>query len=344
MTFSGRFIANLLDVAAERGADRDALLGAVGLTLRQLQDETTRVEAEVYNAFVATAVRECGDPLFGLHAGERLNIAAAGLIAQIVQSCSSVRQALEMCCEFAMLGCRALPLEMHAEGDAVFLAMTPDPNWLEQSPAAVQQTLDGVLAFTLREYHMLVQFSRMPLEVRLSRPRPARVTEYERVFGCPTLFNCARDGMLFPRAMLEQPIHSANYELLQLLVDFARQKLAEIEQGDPLERRVRNAVLAMLHPRFPSVDQVAAHLNVSVRTLQRRLTERGLSFRTILDELRNDFALRYLRRADLPIAEVADLLNYSDSANFIRAFRRRHDVSPAQWRRGAGNAARDSRT
>ncbi len=333
MTFSGRFIANLLDVAVERGANRDILLGVAGLNAQVLQNEETRVETEVYNDFVAAAVRECDDPLFGLHAGERLNIAAAGVISQIVQSCSTVRQALEMCCEFAMLGCRALPLEMHAEGDAVFLSMTPDAKWLEQSAAAVRQTLDGVIAFTLREYHMLVQFSRMPLEVRLCRARPARVTEYERVFGCPTAFNSPQDGILFPRAMLDQAIHSANYELLHLLVDFARQKVAEIEQGDPVERRVRNAVLAMLHPRFPSVDQVAAHLNVSVRTLQRRLTERGLSFRVILDDLRNDFALRYLRRADLPIAEVADLLNYSDSANFIRAFRRRHDVSPSQWRR-----------
>ncbi len=333
MTFSGRFIANLLDVAVERGANRDILLGVVGLNAQQLQNEETRVETGIYNDFVATAVRECEDELFGLHAGERLNIAAAGVISQIVQSCSTVRQALEMCCEFAMLGCRALPLEMHEEGDAVFLSMTPDAQWLAQSAAAVRQTLDGVIAFTLREYQMLVQFSRMPLEVRLHRVRPAQVSEYERVFNCPVAFNSPRDGILFPRAMLDQTIHSANYELLHLLVDFARQKLAEIEQGDPIERRVRNAVLAMLHPRFPTIDQVAAHLNVSVRTLQRRLTERGLSFRSILDELRNDFALRYLRRVDLPIAEVADLLNYSDSANFIRAFRRRHDVSPSQWRR-----------
>ena len=66
---------------------------------------------------------------------------------------------------------------------------------------------------------------------------------------------------------------------------------------------------------------LAANLNLSVRTLQRRLKEEGLTYKNVLDELKLQFALDYLKNEALSIKEIAYLLDYAEPSSFIRGFK-----------------------
>jgi AraC-like DNA-binding protein len=81
------------------------------------------------------------------------------------------------------------------------------------------------------------------------------------------------------------------------------------------------------------MERVAARLGMPPRTLQRRLTVEGTSYNGLLDELRHELALRYLRQRELALAEVAFLLGFAEQSAFQRAFRRWTATSPAEWRR-----------
>jgi AraC-like DNA-binding protein len=90
-----------------------------------------------------------------------------------------------------------------------------------------------------------------------------------------------------------------------------------------------------LKDREPSQEEVAEILNVSARTLQRKLGDSGTTFKEILDETRHALALAYLS-APHSVSEITYLLGFSCTSSFTRAFRRWTGLSPSDWRaRGA---------
>jgi AraC-like DNA-binding protein len=97
---------------------------------------------------------------------------------------------------------------------------------------------------------------------------------------------------------------------------------------------VREALLVNL-ARPTSFNAVAKHLKIATRTLRRRLKEEDTSFRKLLDELRTQVAIKYLRDTDLTVEDIAQALDFSEAANFRHAFRRWTDGAPHQFRRVA---------
>ncbi len=81
------------------------------------------------------------------------------------------------------------------------------------------------------------------------------------------------------------------------------------------------------HERF-TISCVAAQLDVSVRTLQRRLQDCGLSFKALVDELRRSVAIQLVLAGEHAATEIAFMLGYSDQAHFTRAFKRRTGMPP----------------
>ncbi len=332
MTFSGRFLYDMIDFASFQGLDRAALLDICGLPVEELYKEDCRVTAEVYNRVVETCIKWSGNEYFGLHLGEFLNLSAAGLISQITQTSRTVKEALEFCCEFASLGCRALPMELEERENDYRLSFTPDELWWQDSPVAVRQTVDGMVAFALREFHTLTRQLYFPVDIHYFGPAPSGAEEYQRVFNCPVRFEQEGFAVFFEKAQIELPILTSNYDLLRVLVAHAEEKVRQIQQDEGYYGIVRKSILHLVKPEFPSVQQVAANLNISTRTLQRRLQQEGHTYQQILDNLRREFAMKYLKNPDLSIKEIAYLLSYADATTFIRSFRRWTNQSPQQYR------------
>ena len=104
-----------------------------------------------------------------------------------------------------------------------------------------------------------------------------------------------------------------------------------------LTGKVRQALMVNLM-RVMSFDDVAKSLNMSARTLRRKLREENTSFRKLVDELRMDMAIKYLRDTGLTVEEIAEALGFSDAANFRHAFRRWTKAAPHEFRGIAGRA------
>jgi AraC-like DNA-binding protein len=80
------------------------------------------------------------------------------------------------------------------------------------------------------------------------------------------------------------------------------------------------------------MQDIAAELHISSRTLQRRLQDAGYSFHQVLEEARRLLARHYLNHSLLELNETAYLLGYEDANSFVRAFRTWEGVPPAHWR------------
>lgn len=332
MQFRARFIGNIIQFAGQQGADRRLLLELVDNDLEGLMDENLMYPANTYNQVIEKAVELTGDPCFGLHLGESLSLSAAGLIVQIAQSSRTVKEALSYMVEFANLGCSALPFSLLEQKEEWELSIQPNPLWQEQSPASVRHTMDGMIIFTIREFHTLTRQKYFPLRIHFTRSRPERFMEYERLLHCPVRYEQELDAIYLDKDQVAEPVVTNDYQLLKILVKYAEEKLQQLQLEQGFKTVVKQAILGQANPSFPTVEQVAMNLNLSTRTLQRRLSDEGYSFKSLLDELRRDLALDYLGNPSLSVKQIAYLLDYAEPSSFIRSFKRWEGISPSNYR------------
>ncbi len=107
--------------------------------------------------------------------------------------------------------------------------------------------------------------------------------------------------------------------------------LRDMDAAGGLAGELRRMILGA-RGRFPGMSEAANRLNMSERTLRRRLADEGVSYRSIVDDVRGYLAREYLRDTPLSVADVASLLGFDDVANFRRAFRKWYGTSPSAFR------------
>jgi AraC-like DNA-binding protein len=136
---------------------------------------------------------------------------------------------------------------------------------------------------------------------------------------------------------IERTLDGGNPELARQNDAIAFQYLSQLER-DNIRGRVREVLTERLARGEPSQAQVAEILNTSARTLQRKLGEKGTTYKEILDETRKVLALAYLSAPRHTVSDVTYLLGFSAGSSFTRAFRRWTGQSPSDWRACAGTA------
>ncbi|MFG1494986.1 AraC family transcriptional regulator ligand-binding domain-containing protein [Saccharospirillum sp. HFRX-1] len=164
-------------------------------------------------------------------------------------------------------------------------------------------------------------------------PAPAVQQTYEDFFGCPVNFEASHTSVRFPQALLDVRLPHNDASLRTLLDRQAQALLQALPDSDNFDRALQHAMVRLLHEGQVSLKRVAAQLHVSVRTLQRRLAQRQLSWQTLLDRTREQLANHYLADASLTLSEIALLLGYSEHSAFSRAYRQWTGRTPAQVRR-----------
>lgn len=332
MKFRARFVAHIIQFAARQGASTKTLVGITGKSFAELQDDELMLDALTYNKIVEEAVAQTSNPLLGLHMGSALALSAAGLIVQITQSSRTIEEALHYMVAFNNLGCQSMPFQLEKMDKEWQLSIHPNSIWLSQSPIAVRHTMDGMLMFTLRQFQSLTHQRYQPLRVCLSYPQPIQIRDYEQLFRCSVRFNQPLSALYIDERQMQMPIATSDYQLLQLLVKYAEQKLQTLQQKASFANTVSQTIIQLATPQFPVIEQVAQNLNTSVRSLQRKLKIEDYTFKSLSDQLKQQLALDYLSNQSLSIKEIAYLLDYADASSFIRSFRRWKGISPEQYR------------
>jgi AraC-like DNA-binding protein len=171
------------------------------------------------------------------------------------------------------------------------------------------------------------------LAVDFVNPRPAHVRHYEDFFGGPVRFGRPSTRVVLSLRDLALPLRGADAALLALLDAQAEHMLQEVAAVSEPVGVWRQALVGLIRSGRTSLADLAHSLQMSPRSLQRRLGEQGHSFQTLLGQTRQQLAEAYLRDANVELAEVALLLGYSEQSAFTRAFRQWTGQAPLQWRR-----------
>jgi AraC-like DNA-binding protein len=156
------------------------------------------------------------------------------------------------------------------------------------------------------------------ISIKVARPYSSMFEGLHDFLGASITYDCDFDGVVFDNDIMTARLDRNPPESTPFL-ETTHDAIALIAKMLPYEH--------------PTRERVAKRLNISARTLQRRLNDWGVTFEELIDEYRRDRALRLLARADHTVLEIAYSLGYSDPAHFTRAFNRWTGVSPRVYRR-----------
>ena len=169
------------------------------------------------------------------------------------------------------------------------------------------------------------------LRVEFARPDANR-RSYEKHFGCPVRFGARHNKIYFRIEDINQPFITYNPDLLEVIAPRLEAELAEELAATSIKEQLKAVLKRSMAGRKPRVEDAAHEMRVSVRTLQRRLLDEGLTFQSLVEEARHEMAHHYLRQPALELIDTAYLLGYEDPNSFIRAFQKWEGTSPGQWR------------
>ncbi len=193
---------------------------------------------------------------------------------------------------------------------------------------------DATLAFILEMCRRSYGDDLTPLQVQLTRLEPMEAESLEAFFRCDVAYGCDENILIFSSDDLGRKLSSANPVVAAAMDDVIVDYLAKFDASD-IANKVRQIVASYLVHGEPDKQMIADELNMSARTLQRRLDEQQTSVKDIIDETRHQLALEYLSQDHLSIKEVAFSLGFNDASNFSRAFKRWQGMTPKAFRKAA---------
>lgn len=179
-----------------------------------------------------------------------------------------------------------------------------------------------------------------PTSVSFVFPAPPAETRqaYEAFFGCPVWFAKSHTCVSFPIHFLAMALPHSDPSMRNLLDRQARAMLLALPDSDSFDRALQQAMVRLMPEATVTLPRLAAELHMSVRTLQRRLAERRLTWRELLDRTREQLARHYLADPSLTLGDIALLLGFSEHSAFSRAYRRWTGTSPGKARKALGSA------
>jgi AraC-like DNA-binding protein len=310
----------------ELGIPPAAVLRHAGLPVDLFGQEKILVSTVELFAIYKGITELASDPVIGLKLGSEERTERYDPIAIAALCTRSFRDALERLARYKQLTCPE-KIEILEQADecsvrfAWLLAEEPEPAVL------VDACFAWVVAVARRGTGKEVHPKRIEFQRSATHPEI-----YEAHFQCPVKFRASQNLLVFRKEDLDRPFVTYNADLLAIVAPQLEAELAQQQAPQTTSERAKSALKRLLAGRRPGLADLARELGLSTRTLQRRLTEEGLSFQQLLQEARRELAQHYLLHSSLELNETAYLLGYEDANSFFRAFHFWEGKSPGEWR------------
>lgn len=259
-----------------------------------------------------------------------------GLLGFVTRHSPDVETALRNLVRYTHLHVRGAVTTLAVHGDLALLSFDVVLPHLE----ANDQTGDGSMAMFFNIMRALCGPDWQPIEVRFSHAQPEDVRPFRQLFRCPLFFDAEQNSIVFSSDWLRRSTLGDDPELrclVQRQID-----AVEATRHDDFPEQVRSVLRAALATGQAREDYVSAFFSMNSRTLRRRLSDSGVSFKELVDEVRYAIAQQMLEHSTMEVSQIAASLGYADASAFTRAFRRWSETTPALWRVEQMETARGS--
>jgi AraC-like DNA-binding protein len=269
-----------------------------------------------------------------LESPRTVSISDYGLLGYAMMSSATLEQAVQIAVKYHKLAGAMFELAFDVDGDEAVLRI----DHLLPGGRVGQYTVEELFAGISRLIGLLLGRDHKPSRILLNYQAPEYAEKHLQCFRCPVIFDQPSCQYRFSREELAESLAEADANTARTCEESCRKLLSQMEIEDDIISRICHLLLST-PGEFPKQDAVANKLSIGARTLRRRLNDLGTSYQRILDDVRRELAIEYLRTTNLTVQEIAELLGYSEVTNFRRAFLRWVELSPYQYRKQIGSPA-----
>lgn len=319
----------LLEAIAAAGGNFDVVLNAVHLDRRILGTPDHFMPTSTFAAILNESARVTHDDCFGLHLGERFDPRDIGPLVYVALNSPTIGAGIENVERYLHVYDSSAQWSCAVEGDRAYMRFA----LVALDVKDLRQSNEHGMAIILNTLRMMIGSHWAPLEVQFAHAAPEQIVEHHRIFRAPVLFGVDRNALVIERGLTEAPVPAADGKLYPIVKRYLDRAVKELPKEDSLLSAVRKAVAESMREGDPTLGRVAKKMGLSPRTLERRLEEHGMRFKTLMDDTRRRFAINYLEDREHTVTQVAFLLGYSEVSAFNRAFKRWTGSTPLKYRR-----------
>ncbi|MCC1497827.1 AraC family transcriptional regulator [Alcanivorax sp. 1008] len=323
---ASRYFAGVQQMLAERGVPVGSLLEGTSISEGLLGDAGGFIGLEDQDRFLANAIRLGANRQPGLALGRRLNISAHGSAGYAGLTAANARSALQVAVRFFPLISQLVQLSVTEDQEFASVQVTPLPGLSQRCEDFMIQTLFSSISL-MAGFLLGNQAASLRLEMP-GEPDDAILAGLAEVRD-GLRFGCSGYRIRIPLAILDTPFALADAAAHHQAITRCEQELSALEARRSISARLYQQLL-LSEEAIPSLEQLAEQMQMSSRTLHRRLEAEGQRFRDLANSARMSKAAQLLDQG-WSVTDIAYQLGYGDSANFTRAFRRHYQVPPSRF-------------
>lgn len=322
-----RLIARVLKLQ-ER--DLPALLQATQLTTKQFLTEDLQLTACQQIQILQNSLQLSDNKAFGLEIGRQLTPPTHGAMGFLANSSPNFLTALQAFQTYSPTRNNFSRIEAVMKGEYLECYYHID---LDMSPEIERYMCEAAAMSLFECAKFIVGRELNQATTYFSHSEPQYSQYYYDVLPGDVHFDNTHTFVRIPLTDCLVPNISANHENYQLAMQQCEQMLSQLNSQKDSSKYQVQKILLSYPPGQLSEECIAAELFISKRTLARRLAKEDTSFRQLREEILSQQAAKYLNENYLSVEAIAALLNYHDSSNFRRAFKRWFGMSPDQFRK-----------
>jgi AraC-like DNA-binding protein len=308
------------------GAPAARYLERAGLPEELLENADGLISAFSLWKFAGKASRDTGIRDLGMAAGS-VPVGDHGDFGSKVIFAPTLHRAIETFCSEALTEYSRADFYLTRDATMAWFCRGP----IDGSPEQVQQVELYVLVLMLQTLRLALGTEWKPSHLKLQNNDRSGLADSDIIREADVEFGCKFSGVAFPLPALGH-VSGTNGASATGVRGSVDNKFSVAFPEDPVQ--VLRALLASYMKHRPPRIEVAAEMSgLKVRTLQRKLEARGLTFTQFVDEIRFEEAAALLKDPRISITDIAFDVGYSSLPHFTRAFRRFAGTSPREYRR-----------
>ena len=311
----------------DSGVDPAPLFRKHGIDSSTVFDPGARISYVKLDRVMADAVEQSGDPFFSLREAAYLLPSHLGPLGFAWLASTCLRSAFQRVQRYIKVLHENMQVTMSDSEDA--LVVTFD---LDAPSANLYQRDIGYLAIMTRMCRFNYGDQWNPARVTVSHPAPPDQSYFYSLFRCPVDFEAENNSLHIDLRHADKQLTGANKQLAQLNDHIVVRYLAHLSRKD-IVNRVKAAILDSLGEGSATESFIAQEMNTSIRNLNRKLSNEGTNFKSLLMEIRRELAEQYISDSTLTLTEISFLLGFSEVSSFSRAYRRWEGQSPSEARK-----------
>lgn len=328
MWVSMSVIKDIVFGAAQYGASAKAICTAADIAMDDLDKPEQRATFSQGHLVWQEAVKQTGDSLLGLHLGANTTTSIVGLVGHLMQSSRTLQQAFENLSQYTAVVTEMFRYTVEVNSTSFKIYLEPSDYWKEHFPDTARQAAEQAVAGALNVCKLLTGRGSIANRVELATPQPTNAAEYERVLNTAVVFGKQHNVIVCNAAVAQWQVLGYNEDLLALFKKLSEEALQKAAHQPSFTNSLKKTITGQFYNRIPQLEEVAAYMNITARTLQRKLQQEGTSFQKISDEFKKELAIRLLSLNKYTVNETAYMLGYTEPAVFRRAFKRWTGTTP----------------